>query len=335
MAKHAALILAGGKARRFQTKGKEWQDKALANLGDKPLLVLAAENVLGVVDQAVVCVNDEQRKEKYLKVLADFSLVKIQVVVDKAGHIKGPNLAIMSGLDAVSADYCLTLPCDMPFLKPQVAQYMFKAVDGFDVAVPMWPDGMLETLVMVLERRKGLEVTQTLWTLNLPRADAIIRGASKRLLISPMQEIKDLDPELKSFINVNTKKDLTKLETRDTTGQLKENTTLTSSTPDVSDLQLLRVGQELIDTGKFLEAEKVFLQCTANFEQRNVYFWAGVSGKKLGDLAMSQSAAKAKKAYLRAAENFEAEAEIYIAKGCKTLAVRAAIDKVWCHSQIP
>jgi molybdopterin-guanine dinucleotide biosynthesis protein A len=335
MTDRAALILAGGKARRFQSKGADWQDKALANLDGKPLLVHSIENVLGVVDQVVVCVNDEQRKEQYLKVLADFAAVNIKVVVDMVGHTKGPNLAIMSGLKAVSEDYCLTLPCDMPFLKPQVAEYMFKVAEGVDVAVPMWPDGMLETLLMVLERKNGLEITQTLWSLNLPRGDAIIRGASKRLLVSPMQEIKALDPELKSFININSKKELTNLETRSTVGEIKENVSLTTGTLSFSDLRLLQEGQRRYDEGGFLEAEKVFLQCTANFEAKKIYFWAGVSGKKLGDLAMNQSASKAKEAYLRAANDFQAEAELYLAKGCKALAARASIDKIWCHSQIP
>ena len=45
MAKRAALILAGGKARRFQSIDKIWQDKALAELSGKPLLIHAIENV--------------------------------------------------------------------------------------------------------------------------------------------------------------------------------------------------------------------------------------------------------------------------------------------------
>ena len=36
MVKRAALILAGGKARRFQTIDKTWQDKALAELEENP-----------------------------------------------------------------------------------------------------------------------------------------------------------------------------------------------------------------------------------------------------------------------------------------------------------
>ena len=88
----------------------------------------------------------------------------------------------MSGLKAVEADFCLTLPCDMPFLKPAVADYLFGEAEGFEVAVPMWPNGRLETLLMVLERQSGLEITDALCKLNRPRSDDVARGASKILL---------------------------------------------------------------------------------------------------------------------------------------------------------
>ena len=117
MVKRAALILAGGKARRFQTKDETWQDKALAELAGKPLLIHAIENVQGIVDEVAVCVNDEERKAKYAQILKNYALTNVKIVVDeKISHISGPNVAIMSGLKAVQADYCFTLPCDMPFL---------------------------------------------------------------------------------------------------------------------------------------------------------------------------------------------------------------------------
>ena len=54
MTKRAALILAGGKARRFQLKDEKWEDKALAMLSGKPLLIHAIENVVGVVDEIAI-----------------------------------------------------------------------------------------------------------------------------------------------------------------------------------------------------------------------------------------------------------------------------------------
>ena len=50
MTRRAALILAGGKAQRFQNKREKWQDKALAELFGKPLLIHAIESVQDVVE---------------------------------------------------------------------------------------------------------------------------------------------------------------------------------------------------------------------------------------------------------------------------------------------
>ena len=50
----------------------------------------------------------------------------------------------------------------MPFLQPKVAEYLFNEAEGFEVVVPMWPNGRLETLMMVLERPSALEITETL-----------------------------------------------------------------------------------------------------------------------------------------------------------------------------
>lgn len=68
MNRRAALILSGGKARRFQSTGEDWQDKALAVLSGKPLLIQAVENVQDIVDEVAVCVNDEERKTKYTQI---------------------------------------------------------------------------------------------------------------------------------------------------------------------------------------------------------------------------------------------------------------------------
>ena len=155
MAKRAALVLAGGKSRRFQARGVGWEDKALATLGGVPLLVHAVRNVEGVVDEVAVCVGDGERGKKYAEVLRAHELKGVRLVVDEKIDISGPTVAIMSGLRSVNAEWCLTLPCDMPFLQPKVAEYLFREAEGFEVATPMWPNGRLETLLTVLQRQAG------------------------------------------------------------------------------------------------------------------------------------------------------------------------------------
>jgi molybdenum cofactor guanylyltransferase len=345
MAKRTALILAGGKARRFQMKGENWQDKALAELDGKPLLIRSIENVQGVVDEVVVCVNDEEREAKYAKILKQHALTEVKIAVDeKITHISGPNVAVMSGLQATQADYCLTLPCDMPFLQPKVADYLFRQTEGFEVAVPMWPNGRLETLLMVLQRQTSLEITQTLCWLKRPRSDDIPRGASKILLASPVNEIKTLDPELKSFININSKEDLTRLQTRRAHGPVKENLKLNLGELSVSNLQLLREGAKMLNEGKLQEAQSTFAVCVNSFVGQKSFFWAGVAGENHGEalLKLSQMQAgskeaaeldfEGKEAYLKAADNYRLEAEFYENNLCLLLSERALADKAWCES---
>ena len=347
MAKRAALILAGGKARRFQTIDAVWRDKALAELNGKPLLIHAIENVRSVVDEVVVCVNDQERKTKYTKILSQSGFENIRIVVDeKISHISGPNVAIMSGLKAVNADYCLTLPCDMPFLKPSVAEYMFNEAKGFEVAVPMWPNGRLETLIMVLERPSTLEITQTLCQLKRPRSDDIPRGASKTLLVSPVNHIKTLDPQLKSFININSREDLTRLQTRRSHGPVTENLPLSLGLLSISDLRLLREGAKMVQEGKLLEALKTFALCAGNLEVCNSFFWAALAEESQGEALLTLSHNQSepgpgveldfegKEAYLRAANSYRAEAKIYENNRALLLAERALADKAWCESWV-
>ena len=95
MTKRVAIILAGGKGQRFQTKNGKWQDKALANLWGKPLLVLAIESIKDVVDEVVIVVNDQSRKTEYSKVLETFSARDACLITDlNVKGLSGPLIAI-------------------------------------------------------------------------------------------------------------------------------------------------------------------------------------------------------------------------------------------------
>ena len=347
MIKRAALILAGGKARRFQSKNQEWEDKALAELSGKPLLIHAIENVQDVVDEIAISVNDEERKAKYAQILKKHGFTNIKIVIDeKGGRVSGPNVAIMSGLKSIQSDYCLTLPCDMPFLQPAVAEYLFHEAEGFDVVTPMWPNGRLETLIMVLERQIGLEISETLCKLNRPRSDDIQRGASKILFASPVNRIKMLDPELKSFININSKEDLSRLQTRPSHDVVTEDLPVKLSVTSISDLQLLRKGAEIFKEGKLSEAQSTFACCINNFEVSNSFFWAAISGESQGEIllklskqqleldAATEHGFEGKEAYMNAANNYIVEAKIHAENRCMLLAERALADKAWCESWV-
>jgi len=347
MAKRAAIILSGGRAQRFQNSHERWQDKALVKLLGKPLLIHAVENVREVVDEVVICVNNENRKAFYDKILKKHRVKNIRLLIDEpCNHLSGPIAGILTGLVATDADYCFTLPSDMPFLQPKVIDYMFNSAKEALVTVPIWPNGRLETLSMVLKRPGALEIVKTLCLLDRPRSDDIIRGALNVFLISIVGEIQTFDPKLKSFININSQEDLSRLQPRQAHGPTAKNMRLNLGNLPIAKLQRLQTAAEFFNVAKFLEAARTFSACASQLEKEELRFWAAISreneGKSLLNFSKQHSkqkfaaeqALKGKEALQKAASNYESEAKIYDNANGIFLAERAISNKEWCESMM-
>jgi molybdopterin-guanine dinucleotide biosynthesis protein A len=347
MAKRAAIILSGGSSKRFQSAKEAWQDKALVELLGKPLLVRTVENVSEVVDDVVICVNNEKRKTEYSKILKNHNIDHVRLVIDdKSNQLAGPIVGILTGLLAVNAEYCFTIPSDMPLLQPKIVDYMFNSINNSRIVVPIWSNGRLETLTMVLKKHEALEIVKTLCQLKRPRSDDIIRGALNVLFISINGEISAFDPELTSFTNINSKTDLARLHPRQTQGPIAESSQLTLGNLPLAKLSSIQKASTLSNKGNFLEASQLFSPSAAQLETEASWFWAAISreneGKSLLSLSKQQSnqdsatkyAHKAKQAFLQAASNYELEAKIYEEYHTTFLAERARSNKKWCEERI-
>jgi molybdenum cofactor guanylyltransferase len=344
MTKRAAIILSGGKAKRFQGEQQIWQDKALVELFEKPLLIHSIEKVRDLTEETVIIVNDENRRVQYSKVLARHNIENVKLYIDeKIDHLGGPLVAILTGLKYVEADYCLTLPSDMPLLEPKVIDYMFNKALKKRVVVPMWPNGRLETLLMVLERKSVLEIADTLSQLKRPRSDDIIRGALNVLFVSITGEIRTLDTELKSFVNINSREDLAHLQPHRVQGSGIKNIQMNLGALPLSALKNLRNAVELWKEENFLKASRLFALCAAQLEDKELFFWAALSreneGKsllgwmKVNDFELTVGQIdKVKKCLLKAASDYNLEAEVHKKNGLMFLTERARSDKLWCES---
>jgi molybdopterin-guanine dinucleotide biosynthesis protein A len=341
----AALVLSGGKAHRFQTLQSVWQDKALALFKGTPLLVQGIRNVASVVDEVVVCVDSEERKARYFEILESYQL-KVKIVIDEKENISGgPNVAILSGLKATQADFCMVMPCDMPFVKPDVINYLFKLSEKFELVMPMWPNGILESLIMVLQRSIGLEVVQTLCQFKRSRPSDIPRAVAKTLLVSPVKNIKPLDPNFESFININTQEDLEKLQTRNLQGPIQQDIEFNRVGFLISNLQLLRDAYKMCQEGNFKMAQEKFDLCSNHFETCNNFFLAALSNVGKGEALLkyaqllkrrenrriSQTVldldVKCKEAFSRAINNYNHEVSLYEKNHCIRLIEQVIADK--------
>jgi molybdopterin-guanine dinucleotide biosynthesis protein A len=346
MAKRGAIILSGGRSERFRRSQTTWHDKALVELLGKPLLVHAVENVREVVDEIVICVNNEKRKVQYSEVLKRHSIKNTRLVVDKqSNQLGGPIVGILTGLLAIKADYCFSLPSDMPLLQPKIIDYLFNSIEDARVVVPMWPNGRLETLNMVLKKNDVLEIAKTLCQLRRPRSDDIVRGSLNVLLISIVGELRAIDPKLKSFININSPADLDRLQPRQAQGPIAKTLRLNLGDLSISELLRLQNASKLLNENKFLKASKTYSSCAIELENECSCFWAAISreneAKSLLNLSKQQSeqqiateqALRSKEAFKKAVNNYDSEAKIYENAHAIFLAERAMSNKEWCSSQ--
>jgi molybdopterin-guanine dinucleotide biosynthesis protein A len=346
MTKRAALILAGGQAKRFQVGQEEWKDKALARLFGKPLLVHVVEAINNVVDEIIVCVNDEARKSLYSKALNEYSISYVKFCVDqKFAHVKGPIAAIATGLKSANAHYCAVLSCDVPLMQPIVVDYLFNAVIDSSVAVPIWPDGRLESLIITCERPTAAQIAVALCELGRRRPDDMIRGASRVNFVSTVGDLKNLDPEFKSFVNINFREDLIRLPTRAVeNGPIKESLHLKFGCPSTPELEQLKTASEYHRKGKFLEASTIFSSMSTHLESEGLNFWAAISRDNEGEALLSLSRqgdmkmkednyVKSKAAFKKAAENYGLEAEVYEKNQVGFLVKRARTDEMWSSSR--
>ena len=125
-------------------------------------------------------------------------------LVEDVPTLSGPLVGIYSGLLSAGTDLCFVLACDMPFVRKELVAELLVRAAGVDVVVPV-VRGYYEPLCAVYRRTALSVMADSLGRRELKIADVYgclcVHGVEE-------QEIKTFDPELFSFVNLNTKRDL-------------------------------------------------------------------------------------------------------------------------------
>jgi molybdopterin-guanine dinucleotide biosynthesis protein A len=121
---------------------------------------------------------------------------------------RGPLAGIYTALRCSGADAVVVVPCDAPFVEPALLELLLAQRQGWDAVVPE-AGGRLQTAFGVYTGRCLPALIEA-----LNGGDLSVHALLSRLRVRvvPEADVRAVDPELRSFFNVNTEADLCRAE---------------------------------------------------------------------------------------------------------------------------
>jgi len=181
----SAIILAGGQSRRM---GK---NKALLPVHGQPLILWIAQRLKPLTQDIIVVARSEE----------PYTSLGLSVTLDRWAGI-GPLAGLHAGLMAAANPWAFVLACDMPLVSPKLLRFLLELrEEDTDVVMPCV--GGREEPLHALYRKETC----------LPAVEEVIARDQRRLIsflphvrVRYVEEttLRTVDPELLSFLNVNT-----------------------------------------------------------------------------------------------------------------------------------
>ena len=188
------VILAGGQSKRF-----DGQNKAFIRIGGKRIVDRLLEIYGRLFDQIVLVTNDP----------AAYMDIDALIVSDHYGMRSSLN-GLHAGLFAARHEYAFFAACDTPFIKPALIRRVLDHITPkTDIVIPSTSAGY-EPLFAVY-RKTCLPAMA--WLLEHQRLK--IQGLFRKVRVKTIGEenLREVDPELSSFFNINTPEDMIQAET--------------------------------------------------------------------------------------------------------------------------
>lgn len=196
------IVLAGGASRRMG------QPKALLPFGATTLLGWVVRRVASVCPCVLVVARDpavlhpDRDSPGLLPCHDRADLPKVKVIVDRFPGL-GPLSGLHAGLLAAETELSVCVACDLPLVSPAVLGLLVERVAGVDAAVPVL-GGQPQPVCAVYHRRVADVAAEI-----LQGGGGAMRDLLARLRVRPVPEedLRQVDPELQSFLDVNTPAD--------------------------------------------------------------------------------------------------------------------------------
>ena len=191
----SAIVLVGGEARR--AGGKE---KYFFSYEGRTFIEHILDALRGVVDEIVLAARDPAQCERF------GHLAGVRCVSDIRKGI-GPTGGLHAGVLAVRGEHVIVVACDMPCINSRVVEHLFSLMNDYDAVIPAWNPEMLEPLHAVYRRAALLAYLEEPGHRSLRE---MVKAMRVRFV--EIDELRGMDPELKTFTNVNKVEELERMK---------------------------------------------------------------------------------------------------------------------------
>ena len=189
----SGIILSGGKSQRM---GK---DKAFLKIGQKPIIETITDLFQKLFKETLIVTH---RKDSYL-------YLGVGVHEDISPN-QGALGGLYTGLFRSNFFNSFAVACDMPSLDAGVINYLCQEAEGYDVVVPRTEDGFQP--LHALYSKTCLEPIRSVLKEKMTRIVDFYPRV--RVRVVEAREFLSIDPEMRSFVNINTPEELNRLKKR-------------------------------------------------------------------------------------------------------------------------
>lgn len=183
------IVLAGGLSSRMG------RNKAFLKLNSRTVIEQTLERLGKVAQEIIIATNNPE----------EYNSLGLRVVQDAVPH-QGPLGGILAGLKASAQPVNLVVACDMPFLNPELLNFMLGFTNKFDVVVPKSKRG-IEPLHAVYSKRCLEPIAESLSSGNWQVVSFFPKVSVKYL---QGEILESYDPEGLSMFNINNWADFEK-----------------------------------------------------------------------------------------------------------------------------
>jgi molybdopterin-guanine dinucleotide biosynthesis protein A len=198
----SAVVLVGGEARRANG-----QEKYFFQYQGRTFIERIVDTLRGVVDEIILVARDPEQCRRF------DNLQGVRCITDIRQGI-GPIGGLHAGALAANGELIFVSACDMPCIEAGIISHLFSAIGSHDAAIPSWNEDMLEPLHAVYRKAVLLEYLKTHESYSLR---PMIRSLNTCYV--PINDLRALDPDLKSFTNINKLDELERINTQESSGK--------------------------------------------------------------------------------------------------------------------